>query len=463
MIKIHIVQGLGYGDECKGAEVDFLTRTTGARLNVRFGGPQAIHNVITPGGRHHAFNQFGSGSFVDGVRTHLSQIMPVNPLNLMREAEGLEKHGVPDPMSRLTIDERCLMVTPIHVTNNRMRELARGQSRHGSVGKGVGEAVAWAEEYPENTLHISDLNDTRLLRSKLYWFWVRMSDQAREIACQHSDNPEIQQLYEELKSIAGLQGLTQSYNQFADEYSDCIVGSDHLSTLIRGESDPIIFEGSQGALLDPNIGFWPHVTKVPVTATAALELIGDTVDRSEIEVVGVTRAYTTRHGAGPFVTESGRLTELLPPINNTDNMFQEHLRVGCLDRVALRYAIEMSGGVDMISLTCADKIAELGQFQMCTDYEYCGQAPTTELQHFFFHEPYSNSRSLIRQIKHTGWCDRRELKKLGRYLAACQPLHVMDLPSEPRMIAQFLSTSSGLNVPVRRLATGPTWKDRTNL
>ena len=109
-----IVVGLGFGDECKGATVDWLCATTDVEAVVRFnGGPQAAHNVITPDGRHHTFAQFGSGSFHE-IPTYLSKYMLVNPFNLLVEAEHLAELGVMDPMSLVYIDQDALLVTPYH-------------------------------------------------------------------------------------------------------------------------------------------------------------------------------------------------------------------------------------------------------------------------------------------------------------------------------------------------------------
>src|ERR1019366_7260396 len=117
----HIVVGMAYGDEGKGATVDFLVRKRNAGLVVRFnGGPQALHNVVTPDIRHHGFSQFGSGTFVPGVRTHLSRFMLVNPMNMMEEADHLRILGVLDALERISVDPRALIITPFQREVNRI-------------------------------------------------------------------------------------------------------------------------------------------------------------------------------------------------------------------------------------------------------------------------------------------------------------------------------------------------------
>ena len=108
------VVDLGYGDAGKGAVVDRLCRDGGVHTVVRFnGGAQAGHNVVTPDGRRHTFAQFGSGTFVPGVRTHLSRFMLVDPLALATEAARLRTLGVRDAFARLTVDRRAPLTTSL--------------------------------------------------------------------------------------------------------------------------------------------------------------------------------------------------------------------------------------------------------------------------------------------------------------------------------------------------------------
>ena len=138
-----LIADLGYGDAGKGSIVDYLTRKTGAHTVVRYnGGAQAAHNVITPEGKHHTFAQFGSGTFVPGTRTHLSRFMMVHPLALLAEERHLQSLGIDDAFPRLSIDREALVTTPFQQAANRIKEIARGDGRHGSCGMGVGETMS---------------------------------------------------------------------------------------------------------------------------------------------------------------------------------------------------------------------------------------------------------------------------------------------------------------------------------
>src|SRR5689334_220878 len=168
MPKAWLLVDLTYGDAAKGATVDFLARREPVRTVVRFnGGAQAGHNVVTPDGRHHTFAQLGSGTLVRGVNTHLSRFMLLNPSRLLREDGELRALGVPDALARLTIDRRAPVTTPFQVAANRLRELARGDARHGSCGMGIGETMADWLEHGDRMMTAGDLTDTVTVQRKL--------------------------------------------------------------------------------------------------------------------------------------------------------------------------------------------------------------------------------------------------------------------------------------------------------
>jgi len=159
-LRAYIVVDLGFGDCGKGLLTDFLVRHSGAGLVVRYnGGAQAGHNVVTSEGLHHTFSQFGSGTFVPGVKTYLSRDVVIHPDALLVEGNVLEAKGVTDAFARLRVSEWALVITPFHQAANRIREIARGMARHGSCGVGVGEAVEDAMRHPESCILAGDLAD----------------------------------------------------------------------------------------------------------------------------------------------------------------------------------------------------------------------------------------------------------------------------------------------------------------
>src|SRR3954462_6632482 len=163
-----LVIDLAFGDCGKGTVVDFLTRHHAAHTVVRFnGGPQAGHNVVTPDGRHHTFSQFGSATFLPGVRTVLSHFMLIEPYALLNEAAHLRSLGVSDALDRLMIHERCPVITPAHQAANRLRELARGQDAHGTCGLGIGQTMQDLLARPESLIYAADLKDRVVAAQRL--------------------------------------------------------------------------------------------------------------------------------------------------------------------------------------------------------------------------------------------------------------------------------------------------------
>ncbi|HSD12859.1 MAG TPA: adenylosuccinate synthetase, partial [Patescibacteria group bacterium] len=176
-----IVTDLGFGDAGKGSIVDYLARTLRAHAVIRFnGGSQAAHNVVAPDGRHHTFSQFGSATFVDGVRTHLSRHMIVNPPAMLVEAEILRKKGVVDAFARTTISAEALVITPYQRAANRLREIARSDGRHGSCGHGIGETAADALTVGRSVVRAGDFREPEVLRRKLRWLQAHKRQQLRD-------------------------------------------------------------------------------------------------------------------------------------------------------------------------------------------------------------------------------------------------------------------------------------------
>src|SRR5438105_63617 len=166
-----ITVGLGFGDEGKGATVDYLARKLEADLVVRYcGGSQAGHTVQLPDGRRHTFSQFGAGTLArPGAppRTYLGPAVILDPPAILREAAHLAELGVDHPLGLLTVHPRCLVTTAWHRALNRRRGRARGGDRHGSCGQGIGEARRYWLEHGPDAVVAADLGEPEVLRDKL--------------------------------------------------------------------------------------------------------------------------------------------------------------------------------------------------------------------------------------------------------------------------------------------------------
>ncbi len=369
--QVILVADLGYGDAGKGSIVDFLTRQWSARTIIRYnGGAQAAHNVIDPNGAHHTFAQFGSGTLVPGVRTHLSRFMLVDPLSLLREERHLQTLGITDALDRLTIDREALLTTPYHQALNRLREIARDCDRHGSCGLGVGETMADALALGERAPRIGNLLDPIGLKQKLQTLREWKLPQLQALRADLPDTEEVRRERAVIEDAHFLDFLVEAYRRLAQQIT--IVEPSYLSKVLAAGT--VIFEGAQGVLLDEWYGFHPYTTWSTTTFHNADALLQEQPYDGQIARLGVLRAYATRHGPGPFVTEDTALTAVLPEAHNVPNAWQLAMRVGHFDAVATRYALAVIGHVDLLAVTHVDRLRALQEWKIATHYTYHGKS-----------------------------------------------------------------------------------------
>jgi len=395
-MKAIITVGLGFGDEGKGAAVDFLVRVHGAGLVVRYsGGAQAGHNVVLPDGRRHSFSQFGAGTFA-GASTWLGPRVILCPGTLGPEAAHLKALGVADPFSRLSAHPDCLLSTHYHVTANRLREVARGKGRHGSCGLGIGETRHYGLRYGADAVVASDLGNRSVLIEKLTRLRERLSQE-----------------------VPGFDELLP-----AQEAEILIEAGRELRLSRRPPlSETLIFEGAQGILLDERFGFHPHTTWSTVTSLHARELAADW-GIEEVEILGITRAYATRHGAGPLTTHSPEMTARLADPGNPRNDWQGTLRAGALDLALLTYATNVDP-VDGLVVNSMDQLPP--QFNISRSYRELRALDVPR--------------------------NRQEQETLTKVLEAATPVY------EEATEEQLLDLLGGI-APVRAVGRGPSFRER---
>src|SRR5262245_16584841 len=351
-----VTVGLGFGDEGKGAAVEFLCRRHGADLVIRYsGGSQAGHNVQLPDGRRHTFSQFGAGTLA-GVPTHLGHPVILHPTALMREAAHLQELGVAEPFQTLAVHPSCLVSTWVHQAANQLRELARGDARHGSCGHGIGETRSYWLKYGTDAIFARDLQDPGTLRAKLELLRQRFLLDLQELTGK---------LPRATLEEYDLLGIT------ADGLAGTLLEVGALLRLSQEipEHTTAIYEGAQGALLDEWYGFHPHTTWSTVTAHHALEMVVRS-GAEEVCILGLTRAYTTRHGAGPFPSYDEPLTAAIMDEGNPWNRWQGSLRAGWLDLVLLRYAASACAPIDNLGVSCLDHL-DGKDMRVCIGYDGC--------------------------------------------------------------------------------------------
>ncbi|MFE1594843.1 adenylosuccinate synthetase [Nocardia sp. NPDC058705] len=402
-----VVVDLGFGDAGKGATVDWLCAAEvdlGVAAVVRFnGGAQAAHNVVADG-RHHTFAQFGSGTF-SGVPTWLSRHMLVEPIALAAESEQLAALGIRDPLGLLAVDERALLTTPIHIAANRAREDARGSSRHGSCGRGIGETAWYALEHDAPT--VADCRTPTVLRAKL----DRLAAHYERLI-----GPSVHG-YESIDAMVAM------YGDFARAVR--ITGGEELARV--AQVGRLVFEGAQGVLLDEWRGLHPHTTwstVEPRNARAMIREIGGTAT-----VLGVTRTYMTRHGAGPLPTEAPLR---IPEPHNDTGHYQGAFRQGHLDPILLRYAVDVCGGIDGLVVNHLDVPGTL-----------CAA------------KAYDTLSGRLTELTPGRWRDLDHQQQLTDQLACATPV-LTPIDGDP---ATWLAEC--LQVPVAITGHGPDRRDRT--
>jgi adenylosuccinate synthase len=409
-----ITIGLGFGDEGKGATVDFLARRLEADLVVRYcGGSQAGHNVQLPDGRRHTFSQFGAGTLAPAApRTYLGPNVIIDPLALAREGEHLAELGVSDPARLLTIHPRCLVATLWLQTLNRLRELARGKAKHGSCGQGIGETRSYWLNYGADAIFAADLRQLDVLRHKLELQRQRTLLEVQELTIAADDLHEF--------------GLWDANTEaVASDLHDALPDGAVIDAAVPAFRTAI-FEGAQGVLLDEYRGFHPYTTWNTVTPHHAWELV-QMMEVEAVAVLGITRAYTTRHGEGPLPTFSAELTKRLQDAGNPWNRWQGSLRCGWLDLPLLRYAAAVAGPLDGLVVNHLDQVRQ-------ADGRLC--------------QAYRNLTLALSPAPQLAWQAR-----LGQELARAEPVLS---PATPERIVRIL----GELAPVVMTGTGPTHEQR---
>jgi adenylosuccinate synthase len=347
----HAVIGSGYGDEGKGLMTDYLAFREAVPVVVRTnGGAQAGHSVQTPDGRRHVFHHIASGTLA-GAPTHLSQFFVSHPLFFMRERKTILDLGGNVAVS---IDPRSIVTTPYDMMINQVMENLRGGARHGSCGMGFGEAIErnlneefalTVGDFEKGADHIRNTLD----RIRMEWVSTRLGRLGVDT---------VPALESELLASADL--VERFIGDCAAFWNAISVRSD--ATLGNG----VLFEGAQGLLLDQDYGAFPHVTRSN-TGLKNMIAVAREAGIGRIDVTYMTRAYATRHGAGPFAHEDARTPWLsMVDPTNQPNDWQGTIRTAPLDldavSAAIRHDLGFGGdGVEVsasIGISCVDQVAD---------------------------------------------------------------------------------------------------------
>jgi adenylosuccinate synthase len=355
-----VVVGTQWGDEGKGKVVDWLTDH--AQGVVRFqGGHNAGHTLVI-NGRKTALQLIPSGVMREGVACYIGNGVVVDPVHLLSEIERLEAIGV-EVRSRLFISESCPLILPFHVEVDRARETLRessGSGKIGTTGKGIGPA--YEDKVARRALRIQDLKHPQRFARKLVELLalhnVALSGYLGSKAL------EFQPIYDQAMRVA-----EQLSPMFAD------VGYALHQSHLRG--DRLLFEGAQGTLLDIDHGTYPYVTSSNCVAGNAAAGAGVGPQMLHYRL-GITKAYTTRVGGGPFPTElpidqAGTVGHHLSTVGQERGTVTGRARrCGWLDAAALRRAMIING-ISGLCITKLDVLDGLQEVLVCTGYRLDGR------------------------------------------------------------------------------------------
>lgn len=331
--------GAGFGDEGKGNLVSYFADegTVVVRYN---GGAQAGHTVVAPDGKRHVFHHFGSGS-LRGAATHLSRFFIVNPFLWQKEQLELELLGL---KPEVAIHPLAPLTTPYDMLVNQEIERLRAHTKHGSCGLGINETITRNSKEKYRTLLLDAGKRTKF------------REQLKAIRADYS----LQRYRDLTREVPSVEFLNRLYSDsILESYLDAteeLLARCSLQMRIPA-TKRVVFEGAQGLLLDEFHRFFPHVTRSRPGLSNVLELVRG-LENCTLRVIYVTRAYMTRHGAGPFPTEDPKMS--YPDATNRPNPFQGTLRFGSLDYGLIAEAIRNDlanapAASASLAVTCLDQ------------------------------------------------------------------------------------------------------------
>jgi len=347
-----VVVGSQWGDEGKGKITDLLSEE--ADIIVRYqGGCNAGHTVVK-GDEQYIFHLIPSGILHEGVKCLIGNGVVIDPESLLQEIENLKKKNI-EIDDNLYIDFKAHVVLPYHKTLDEVKEMKRGKNKIGTTKRGIGPA--YVDKIARTGIRIIDLIDEKLLPKKL-------ENNLNE------KNTIFEKLYGLKISNQEKKDILKKYREYGQLLKKYVTDVSLYLNQTINENKKILFEGAQGTLLDVDHGTFPYVTSSNPIAGGAC--IGTGVGPTKIDgVMGVTKAYTTRVGRGPFPTEmQGKLEEYTRQKGGEFGATTGRpRRCGWFDAVLVNYAVRING-MDNMVLTKIDVLSDFDKIKICTSYKY---------------------------------------------------------------------------------------------
>jgi adenylosuccinate synthase len=348
-----VVIGTQWGDEGKGKIVDLLTDRAAAVARFQ-GGHNAGHTLVIDGEKT-VLHLIPSGILRKNVQCLIGNGLVLSPSALLEEIQMLESKGVP-VRERLCISDACSLLLPHHVALDKARELARGKAKIGTTGRGIGPA--YEDKVARRGLRVNDLLNPEQFTNKL-----------REVIDYH--NFALEHYFK--TEPADFQKILDETLAFAEILAPMVTDIPELLAQYRVQGKSILFEGAQGTLLDIDQGTYPFVTSSNTTAGGAAT--GSGIGPRDLDyILGITKAYTTRVGSGPFPTElfdnvGKHLAEKGHEFGATTGRAR---RCGWIDIVALRRS-RIINSLSGLCITKLDVLDGLETLRLCIGYNSEGQ------------------------------------------------------------------------------------------
>lgn len=353
MSKNVVVIGTQWGDEGKGKIVDWLTDH--ARGVVRFqGGHNAGHTLVV-NGKKTVLRLIPSGILREGVDCFIGNGVVLSPEALLKEIDELEAAGV-NVASRLKIAEACALILPYHVALDQAREIAKGASKIGTTGRGIGPA--YEDKVARRALRVIDLFDPEA-------FAVKLKENVEFYNFQLTQ-------YFKVEPVS-YEAILEQTMLLAERIKPMVADVSRTLYDLNQSGVPLLFEGAQGTLLDIDHGTYPYVTSSNCVAGAAAPGAGVAPQMLNY-VLGIVKGYTTRVGSGPFPTEQDNDIGafLAKRGNEFGSVTGRPRRCGWFDAAALKRSIQING-VSGLCVTKLDVMDGLEEIKLCVGYQLDGK------------------------------------------------------------------------------------------
>ena len=413
---VDVILGLQWGDEGKGKIVDVLAKKYD--IVARFqGGPNAGHTLKFDG-KKFVLHTIPSGIFRKNLINLIGNGVVIHPTTLKKEMDGLDAAGV-DFRDRILVSQKAHLIMPTHRLLDAASEAAKGKAKIGSTLKGIGPT--YMDKTGRNGLRVGDI------------FTPQFKAKYQALRNKHLN---LLRVYPpiDLKNLAIQE--QEWFDSLEDLKSLKVVNGEYYINNAMKNGKKVLAEGAQGAMLDVDFGTYPFVTSSNTMTAGVCNGLG--IAPSQIgEVIGITKAYCTRVGSGPFPTElhdevGEELRRVGAEFGATTGRPR---RCGWIDLPALKYAI-MIGGITQIAMTKIDVMNGFDKVSVATHYHYNGQL-TEEL-------PYDLSSVEVEPIyeTHAGW--KEDLDGVTEY---------DEFPDAAKQYIEKLETYLG--VPISMVSTGP--------